>query len=921
LTDKNKIAVSYKQTALSKEFIGKIAEFSAGLLSAEVLDKYINLIEIEINQHYFTYSAESNLLRIIISSFDKISFINECIKYPHYIETLILVSVNSNYLTDILVRNPEYFYYVVNPSILENRASPDILRIEIKNLIEQFTSFNARVNALRRIKRKETLRIGIQDLMKTASFEEIIYELSMLAKIIIEELFELCYREVLNKYKIENVSNQYCITALGKLGGYELNYSSDVDLIIFFNENSKIKNKEYYEILTEAIFLFIENATSYTSSGYIYRVDLRLRPDGRNSPLCRTLNDYLIYYESKGEDWERQMLLKASFAGGSKELFDKFTSYLQPFIYPSSFSVSPTEQISRLKVNIEKNLRNEANIKLSPGGIRDIEFSVQALQLLNGGRITEVKTGNTLNAIDVLAKNNLLKREESEQFKTAYLLFRNTEHFLQLMNDNQTHLIPESGELLEKLSFYLSYKTVREFKHDILDKRSKVKKIFSSIMGIKGEMEESFLKKIIFENRKKAESDLLFLREGRGVLGVRQFDKNSIELFQKIEPILIKYLESSIRPDYVLQNIVRIIKNLPFPSLWYREFSDRKFFMTFLKICESSKMTIDLFAEDGELREYFISRKIFEKITDISEANFSIKKLLFVLSAQFILGKINSNKFGKVLQASIIRRITNIAKEIITSDTKYFIAGLGRFGTGEMNFSSDIDLIFVVKETAGHPEIQKAFQNILLQAKKILKPFETDCRLRPEGKSSQLVWDLKSYEYYLSERARIWELQSLCKLKFVTGDRNLFNKFTIAIIKRLKIEKSETIQMEIKGMRRKLLPPGSMDRMHIINLKNVSGGLMDIEFIVQYLMLSNPDIFKKVLNSDAETRILKLFPGEYFIQENYVYLQDLILRNQCTFSSSGYLYEEDIKENLKNKEELHRILRANNNLFNKIMGN
>jgi glutamate-ammonia-ligase adenylyltransferase len=712
LTDKNKIAVSYKQTALSKEFIGKIAEFSAGLLSAEVLDKYINLIEIEINQHYFTYSAESNLLRIIISSFDKISFINECIKYPHYIETLILVSVNSNYLTDILVRNPEYFYYVVNPSILENRASPDILRIEIKNLIEQFTSFNARVNALRRIKRKETLRIGIQDLMKTASFEEIIYELSMLAKIIIEELFELCYREVLNKYKIENVSNQYCITALGKLGGYELNYSSDVDLIIFFNENSKIKNKEYYEILTEAIFLFIENATSYTSSGYIYRVDLRLRPDGRNSPLCRTLNDYLIYYESKGEDWERQMLLKASFAGGSKELFDKFTSYLQPFIYPSSFSVSPTEQISRLKVNIEKNLRNEANIKLSPGGIRDIEFSVQALQLLNGGRITEVKTGNTLNAIDALAKNNLLKREESEQFKTAYLLFRNTEHFLQLMNDNQTHLIPESGELLEKLSFYLSYKTVREFKHDILDKRSKVKKIFSSIMGIKGEMEESFLKKIIFENRKKAESDLLFLREGRGVLGVRQFDKNSIELFQKIEPILIKYLESSIRPDYVLQNIVRIIKNLPFPSLWYREFSDRKFFMTFLKICESSKMTIDLFAEDGELREYFISRKIFEKITDISEANFSIKKLLFVLSAQFILGKINSNKFGNVLQASIIRRITNIAKEIITSDTKYFIAGLGRFGTGEMNFSSDIDLIFVVKETAGHPEIQKAFQNI-----------------------------------------------------------------------------------------------------------------------------------------------------------------------------------------------------------------
>jgi glutamate-ammonia-ligase adenylyltransferase len=913
--------VSYKQTFLSKEFIAKTVEFSAGYIPKETLDTFFNLIEKEINLHYFTYSSESNLLRIITGMFDKVSFINESIKYPHYIEILILVSVNSNYLTDILVRNPEYFYYIINPSNLEQKTESEVLRNEIKNSINQYNSFNAKVNAFRRIKRKEILRIGLMDLMKTRGFQEITYELSILAKIIIEELFELCYREILKKYKVENISHRYCITALGKLGGNELNYSSDVDLIIFFDENSEINNREYHEILTEAIHFFIENSTSHTSSGYIYRVDLRLRPDGRNSPLCRTLNDYLIYYESKGEDWERQMLLKASFTGGSKELFDRFIKYLQPFIYPLSFSISPTEQIFKLKADIEKNLRNDENIKLAPGGIRDIEFSIQALQLINGGRNKEIITSNTLDAIEKLNLVNLLTEEEGTTLKEAYLFYRNTEHFLQLMNDKQTHLIPESGELLEKLSFFLKYVSVTEFNKDLSIKRSKVKKIFSSIMDKKEDRQDSIIKKIKFENMRKADNDLLFLREGKGVLGIRQFDKTSIELFQKIEPELIKYLVSSIRPDYVLQNFARIIKNNSLPSLWFREFIDKKFFHSFLKLCEFSQKTVDLFAEDEELQEYYISRNIFERIDIINSTNYSIKKLLFVLSTHFILGKINSKKFGDILQANIIKKIKDISSEIIPSDTQYFISGLGSFGAGEMNFSSDIDLIFIVKEQSVQFELQKSFQNLLLRLKKILKPFETDCRLRPEGKSSQLVWNLKSYEHYFKDRIRVWELQSLCKLRFVSGDKILFNTFKNLIIERIKEEKGEVIKREIIAMKRKLLPSSTMSQMKIINLKRVPGGIVDIEFSVQYLMLTNHEIFQKLLNAGTEKRIALLFPEEKDIKANYIFLKDLILRNQCIFSSSGYLFKENEIENIMYKKDLHIILRANNKLFNKIMGN
>ena len=913
--------MSYKQTCLSKEFITKTAEFSAGFIPPETLDRFFNLIENEIHQHYFTYSSESNLLRIITSMFDKTSFINECIKYPHYIEALLLVSVNSNYLTDILVRNPEYFYYIVNPSNLEPKPDPVKFRNDIKNSINQYTSFNTKINAFRRIKRKEILRIGLMDLMKTTGFKEITFELSILAKIIIEELFELCYREILKKYKIETVKNRYCITALGKLGGNELNYSSDVDLIIFFDDNTIINNKEYHELLTEAIYLFIENSASNTSSGYIYRVDLRLRPDGQNSPLCRTLNDYLIYYESKGEDWERQMLLKANFAGGSRELFDSFINYLQPFIYPLSFSISPTEQIGKLKADIEKNLTNEENIKLSPGGIRDIEFSVQALQLINGGRYKEIRTGNTLEAIELLNIKNLLRDEETAIFQAAYLFYRNAEHFLQLMNDKQTHLIPESGELLENLSFFLQYKSIIEFKKDLSIKRTQVKKIFSSIMDKKEDRKDSIVKKIKFENRKRAENNLLFLSEGKGVLGIRQFDKNSIDFFQNIEPFLIKYLESSTRSDNILQNFARIMKNIPFPSLWYREFSHKKFFYSFLKLCEFSQKTVDLFAEDEELREYYISRNIFERIDNINSDSYTIKKLLFVLSAQFTLGIINSTKFGNILQSNIIKKIKDTSLKIVPSEIEYFIAGLGSFGAGEMNFSSDIDLIFVVKEQYTQLDLQKIFQNLLLKIKKILQPFETDCRLRPEGKSSQLVWDINSYERYLTDRARVWELQSLCKLKFVSGNRKLFDKFKNLIVARITIEKSTAFKQEINTMRRKLIPSGTMDQMKIINLKRSSGGILDIEFSIQYLMLTTPKIFNKLLKAHSEKKILQLFPEEKYLKANYTFLKDLIIRNQCIYSNSGYLFKEDEKENTVYKKELHSILRANSRLFNKTMGN
>ncbi|MDR3665394.1 MAG: hypothetical protein P4L35_01000, partial [Ignavibacteriaceae bacterium] len=374
-------------------------------------------------------------------------------------------------------------------------------------------------------------------------------------------------------------------------------------------------------------------------------------------------------------------------------------------------------------------------------------------------------------------------------------------------------------------------------------------------------------------------------------------------------------------PDKVLQNFTRIIKNIPFPSLWYRELTDKSFYNSFLRLCEFNQKSVDLFAEDAELHEYYISRNIFEKVTKAGCSEYAIKKLLFILSTQFTEGKINSNKFGEILQANLIEKIKGTGEEVIPQGTEYFIAGLGSFGTGEMNFSSDIDLLFIVKDPALQFELQKPFQSLLLKLKKTLKPFETDSRLRPEGKSGQLVWDLISYENYLTNRARVWELQSLCKLKFIAGDKDLFNKFKKLVIKRISLENGENIRKEIKAMRKKLIPVGAMNQMKIINLKRATGGILDIEFSIQFLMLIKPKLFGMLLKSGPEERITKLIPEEKDIIGNYNYLKDIILRNQCIFSSSGYLFKENEKENITYKKDLHNILQTNNKLFNKIMGN
>lgn len=928
-----------KKVILSEDFIRRIFEFSGGYLDNDKLKKLFSLIEDEASSHCFTRSAESNLLRFISAVYDKVSFLTDCLRYPHYIELLVSITFNSNYLTDILVRNPEYFYTIANPSYLEKKISRMDFEVAADSAISSFQSFASRVNALRRFKRKEILRIGAKDIFLKHDLEEITLELSYLAKSIASRLFSICYNYILDKNHLILSENRYCLISLGKLGGDELNYSSDIDLIIFYDENETLTNKkEFQEILTEAVLLFIESASSITGSGYIYRIDFRLRPDGKNSPLCRRLTDYLTYYESRGEDWERQMLIKSSFVSGNRKLFRKFKEFLTPFIYPASFKSSPVDQIRRLKNNIENNLNSYENIKLVSGGIRDIEFSVQALQLLNGGKIESLRTANTLNVLQELQKNRLLTESEAEILKDSYVFYRRIEHYLQLMNDTQTHLIPSKGELLDKLSFYLGFKNTKGFLEEVDQNRKRILKIYQSVTGKDEPLHSgNTIVDIIFSNPKEAERDLQYLREGKGLLGNKEFDKHSVEAFTKISAQLNKYLKNSGDPDLVLKNFVRVIKQAKFPSIWYDDFREHRFFNAFLAVCEFSQSSVDIFAENKELRELFLSRRIFDKISKMSELTHD--EFIFLLMVQFTIGLIKYNKVPVLLSRYLRTRISQMS-ELLDDDPElrdhYFIGAMGSFGSGEMTFASDIDLIFITDNLKHNPGEQKVFLALLDKLRDEFKPAAVDCRLRPEGKSAMLVWDINAYMKYISSRARTWELQAFTKLAFISGNKNLFNRIIRSVIKRLKTEDAERIKSDLKEMRKKMLPPsGGISEM--INLKKSAGGTTDIEFILQYLILCNPLLYQKLRakNVKATSEGIIRFAPEYSndltrLKMNHRFIKSLILHNQNIFHQSGSLIVRDesrfgkLAERMKYEsgseleKKLLQVMKDNSSLFKKL---
>ncbi|MFO0790451.1 MAG: bifunctional [glutamate--ammonia ligase]-adenylyl-L-tyrosine phosphorylase/[glutamate--ammonia-ligase] adenylyltransferase [Pirellulales bacterium] len=414
--------------------------------------------------------AINNLERFIAASRNPMATAALFERDPDALPNLLQIFSTSQYLSDLLVSDKEA-YDLVRMTEGQPVARAAIVD-EIVSEVRALGNMSEVLASLRRFKRRETLRIAYGDIVRNQPVETVVRQISYLADAIVEAALDFARRKLHEQYGVplraDVERSRFVVLGLGKLGGIELNYSSDIDLIFLFEQDGQtdarrtVSNQEYFERLSKEVVRLLTEATDL---GVAYRVDLRLRPEGSHGPICMSYDSTLSYYDVKGRTWERQAFVKARPIAGDLELGADLLKRLEPWIYRRYLSLADITGIKALKRRIEHRVELEGgdlrNVKTGHGGIRDIEFVIQFLQLLNGGGLPEVRTGNTLDAIAQLEKVGSLTPDERSKLEDNYNLLRKLEHRLQIMFDLKTHLLPSDKSELTKVAVRMGYTGTR----------------------------------------------------------------------------------------------------------------------------------------------------------------------------------------------------------------------------------------------------------------------------------------------------------------------------------------------------------------------------------------------------------------------------------------------------------------------------
>lgn len=383
------------------------------------------------------------------------------------LEVVLQLLATSQLFADTLTQYPDALDIVLKPAG-RNPSTAELVQ-QLQALVEAATDDTHLLRAFRRFRQTQVLRIGINDVIRDRPLEEITRDLARVADASVQVALQSAMRSVSRKFGTPMAGAapaRLAALAFGKLGGDELNYSSDLDLLFVYDEDgetagkhtSRVPNAEYFaRVITELLRLL----SSHTDRGFAYRVDLRLRPEGKTGPLARSLASTRSYYDVMGRTWERQALIKVRPCGGDIDLGREFVNSIEPFVYRKYFSFSEINEVKALKRQMEQRANragdDDRDVKTGRGGIRDIEYTVQFLQLLNGGDLRAVRQRNTLLALESLEIAGCLTGNENYILADAYRFLRKTEHRLQLLFDMQTHRLPEGEEELTKLALRMGY--------------------------------------------------------------------------------------------------------------------------------------------------------------------------------------------------------------------------------------------------------------------------------------------------------------------------------------------------------------------------------------------------------------------------------------------------------------------------------
>ncbi len=834
--------------------------------------------------------ALNNLQRFLASAFS-VTLIREFSAQKVLLEIALTLFSQSQYLADILVRNPELFPWLVSSGALKTTKTHEAFLAEARKAVEPFERTEKKLDALKRLHRREMLRIGARDILREAHIMTITIELSSLADSIIETVLFIG-REELKRNTGLAPENPIAVIGLGKLGGNELNFSSDIDIMFVYARDEEFPDAttrtrsmvEYCSRLSEFV---VRRLSEHTDEGHLYRVDIRLRPDGAAGPIAMSSQAYRAYYEARGELWERQMLLKARTVAGNKIVGETWLKNLGPFLFPKTHLVSPLKEISEMKKKIEARISDNANIKLGSGGIRDIEFIVQALQLLNGGRARNIRVRPTMQALARLGEEDLMSSEERKDLTEAYEFFRIVEHRLQLLHGTQTHSLPDSEEETQKLSKSLGFRTPYDFGRSLNSKRKRVREIFNLVFQGGSVSKRGGEQKSASGNSALGKLKFIDPRGSRRLLDSLLREVPELQA-REIQDDIIRACLKSGSEDWAIRNFALFGSQPGIKRSFLQAMENRNLLDLMVMIASRSARMVHTLSNDPLLFESLLIRpeKVMSEFPgwkSMLESDPLKYKTFneFRICLRFLLGHASIENTTKALSSLADTVVLHAFEKKVRAEGTCLLA-LGRLGGQEISIGSDLDLVCVYDEKKCPPNIDqrlKEFVSYFTQPKGLM--YEVDFRLRPEGHSAPLATELTYYDTYLKTRASLWEKQSLLKARIVGGDDRVVKNLRVVLDTHLWQQPTKGWIQEILRMRRRMEAERAREKAGH-NLKLGKGGMADLEFLVQAVELAHGGKKSSVRTPNTfaafrlfrRMRVLKSADAQK-AQFNYVYLRSL----------------------------------------------
>ena len=767
-------------------------------------------------------------------------------KFPLGEAALLHLLAMSSACATRLARNPEMFLWLCQPEVcLISRGYAEMFKGLHESSDGGIAAHNFR--ALRRWKKREMTRIALRELADVAPLEETTAELSQLASICVRAIFEHWNSRLRETFG--SPAGEFAVLGLGKLGGGELNHSSDVDLIFIYSSEGQLSPRlSYHEWFNRLGEKILETFSTPESEGALFRVDLRLRPEGAAGPLARSLESMENYYAGFGETWERLALIKARGICGSSELAYEFLRQHQPFIYPKSPTPDLLDEIANIKRRIERDVvgadKLERDVKLGRGGIREIEFVVQTLQFIHGARHAFLHEPNTLKALRALAEVELIPRNEVFDLDRAYRFLRRVEHRLQIDAEQQTHTVPREPETLRRLALSLGFTSSDEFTEMLHETMRSVRSIFERVLST-APAESVAVDLTIFDDEKRAAKALSALASGPRTFHVAPRTR---QLFRKLRPLLLEQLSKTADADVGLNQFVRFVEAYGLRSLLFELLvTNPKLLELLVAALDKSRFAGDLLIRRPQLLEDItrrdetfyaprLAQDHLQRLNSLGASGSDLDPVRAYRQRQ-LLRIILRDLLGVAEPARIFGELSDLAEACLLFVNKLIgnenltIIALGKFGGREINYGADLDVLFVGNDI-------RAAQNLIVamaQPSAEGNIATLDARLRPDGEKGPLTCSLEAYRTYYEQRAQLWEVQALTRVRGVAGP--LQNQFVEMAQRRCRAaaQRADLFAQVDNMLERIRRERGSGSE--FLDFKTGAGGIIEAEFLVQALQM------------------------------------------------------------------------------------